>query len=183
MAMQMFEVEKTQSGYVGNSAAWRYAADEKELRFMSNYGGVPDIVCDGDWLGQKVAFYANGRKSRFCGKVVEPRDERRKTLWKHGFRKNSFVTLDEIKKAGSWNDLIEIRCGRIPGSGYGYNEYNQFVNDANVRREIVMSGNDIMVATAHGREYNSNRTVIMAYLSPEATPEHVAIWEQQFLNQ
>ena len=181
MAMQLFEVKECINQRVGTSAGWFYSADETQLVFGSHYPGVLDIVCPGNWIGKQVSFLAAGQNSKFCGEVVIPRDPRKEILWKHGFRKKAFVHKEDIDNAGGWDNLIEVICGKMEGSQYGYNEEGVFVNDANMKRALVTSGNEIMVATACGREYNNNRVHMVAYLNPKATMDHIKLWERQYL--
>lgn len=183
MAMHFVTVEMGTGLPVGNSMCWKYAADVTGITFTHyNSDVINSIRVDGNYIGKEVAFYANGSRSVFLGDIKKPHDERKAILWNHGFRKRFFVKPVDIQDAGTWDDLIEVKCGRLEGSTYGFNEHGQFVNAINVKKTVVTDEyGEIMVATGFGKEYNSDHVCRVVYLNPKATVDHVKAWERQFI--
>ena len=166
MALQLIEV-KLGTHKVGNSFAWEYTANESGITFKNSFG-VPDIKAEGYWLGEQVVFLAEGRKSKFLGKVKLPKDQRLAYLWKKGFRRSTRIEQ---------SNPIEVMYEKHGGDEGPSNPdltwtYGGIAIVDMIKRHVERDG-VTMFESINGRIYDTTDTDCMWYMNPEATIEEV----------
>jgi len=166
MALQIVEI-KFGTHKVGNSFAWEYTANESGITFKNSFG-VPDIKVSGYFLGEQIAFKADGRNSAFLGKAKLPKDERLAYLWKKGFRRSTRIEDSNPIKA-MYNKHGGDEGPSNPDLTWTYGSIA--IVDM-IKRHVDRDG-VTMFESINGRIYDSNDTDCMWYMNDNATLEEV----------